>query len=109
MACLSEDAGKDVRAAIYRLLRYLIVDQHDVNELRVRYIELFLIRSVRYSLLPNLRLKYLMQIALEGPQIRERKGASAATYSLPPLASRRRTTGRCGDYSSCRRYRRKSR
>ena len=46
MECLSEDAGKDVRAAIYRLLRYLIVDQHDVNELRVRYIELFLIRSV---------------------------------------------------------------
>ena len=47
MGCLGDEAGTDVRAGAYRLLRHLIVDQHDVNQLQTRYFDLFLIRSVR--------------------------------------------------------------
>lgn len=46
MICLTEDAGKDVRASIYRLLRHLIVDQHDVDELKHYHFDLLLIRYV---------------------------------------------------------------
>ncbi|KAK4705182.1 rapamycin-insensitive companion of mTOR, partial [Phenoliferia sp. Uapishka_3] len=46
MGCLGDEAGTDVRAAAYRLLRHLIVDQHDVNQLQTRYFDLFLIRTL---------------------------------------------------------------
>ncbi|KAL8290440.1 hypothetical protein RQP46_002698 [Phenoliferia psychrophenolica] len=46
MGCLGDAAGTDVRAAAYRLLRHLIVDQHDVNQLQTRYFDLFLIRTL---------------------------------------------------------------
>jgi hypothetical protein len=46
MQFLGEHAGRDVRASAYRLLRHLIVDQHDVNQLHTRYFDLFLVRCV---------------------------------------------------------------
>lgn len=54
MSCLSEEAGKDVRAGAYRLLRHLIVDQHDVNQLQTRYFDLYLVRCVPPHSLPSL-------------------------------------------------------
>ncbi|EGU12160.1 hypothetical protein RTG_01774 [Rhodotorula toruloides ATCC 204091] len=46
MSCLSDSAGKDVRAATYRLLRHLIVDASDVLLLNSHHLPLFLIRSL---------------------------------------------------------------
>lgn len=44
--CLAEDAGKDVRAAFYRLLRHLICDQEDLNTLFTLHFDLYLIKYV---------------------------------------------------------------
>ncbi|GEM10208.1 cytosolic regulator Pianissimo [Rhodotorula toruloides] len=46
MSCLSDSAGKDARAATYRLLRHLIVDASDVLLLNSHHLPLFLIRSL---------------------------------------------------------------
>ncbi|BGP33786.1 hypothetical protein JCM10296v2_005591 [Rhodotorula toruloides] len=46
MSCLSDSAGKDVRAATYRLLRHLTVDASDVLLLNSHHLPLFLIRSL---------------------------------------------------------------
>ncbi|GJN92824.1 hypothetical protein Rhopal_005862-T1 [Rhodotorula paludigena] len=46
MACLSESSGKEVRAAVYRLFRHLIVDASDVVHLNERHLPLFLVRSL---------------------------------------------------------------
>ncbi|GAA5918699.1 hypothetical protein JCM1841_006247 [Sporobolomyces salmonicolor] len=46
MTCLSEDAGKDIRSATYRLLRHIIVDSSDIYHLHTRHIHLFLVRSL---------------------------------------------------------------
>ncbi|BGP09793.1 hypothetical protein JCM10049v2_005667 [Rhodotorula toruloides] len=46
MSCLSDSAGKDVRAATYRLLRHLIVDASDILLLNSHHLPLFLIRSL---------------------------------------------------------------
>lgn len=50
MSCLGDDAGTDVRAGAYRLLRHLVVDQHDVNQLQSRYFDLFLIRCAALAI-----------------------------------------------------------
>ena len=41
---LAENQDKDVRAATYRLLRHLIVDQDDIAPFRAARIDLYLIR-----------------------------------------------------------------
>ncbi|SCV73876.1 BQ2448_6306 [Microbotryum intermedium] len=46
MEGLGEDAGKDVRAGSYRLLRHLIVDQHDVYQLHACFLDIFLVKWV---------------------------------------------------------------
>ncbi|GAA6003547.1 TORC2 complex subunit TSC11 [Rhodotorula paludigena] len=46
MACLSESSGKEVRAAVYRLFRHLIVDASDIVQLNERHLPLFLVRSL---------------------------------------------------------------
>ncbi|GAA5909150.1 hypothetical protein JCM6882_001203 [Rhodosporidiobolus microsporus] len=45
-ACLSELAGKETRAAVYRLLRHLVVDASDAAHLNAHHVPLFLIRSL---------------------------------------------------------------
>ncbi|GAA5842816.1 hypothetical protein JCM11251_001496 [Rhodosporidiobolus azoricus] len=45
-ACLSESAGKETRAATYRLLRHLVVDASDALHLNAQHLPLFLIRSL---------------------------------------------------------------
>lgn len=47
-ACLSESAGKDVRASVYRVLRHLVVDLADVEHLSQAHLPLFLIRCVLF-------------------------------------------------------------
>ncbi|KAM0751148.1 hypothetical protein T439DRAFT_374032 [Meredithblackwellia eburnea MCA 4105] len=44
--CLADSSTTEVRAAAYRVLRHLVVDQHDVYELQVRFLDLFLIRTL---------------------------------------------------------------
>jgi hypothetical protein len=46
MGCLGDEDGQDVRAATYRLLRHLVVDQHDVNQLQTHHFDMFLVRCV---------------------------------------------------------------
>ncbi|SDA01470.1 BZ3500_MvSof-1268-A1-R1_Chr10-1g02698 [Microbotryum saponariae] len=46
MEGLGEDAGKHVRAGSYRLLRHLIVDQHDVYQLHACFLDMFLVKSL---------------------------------------------------------------
>lgn len=52
MSCLSDSAGKVVRAATYRLLRHLIVDASDVLLLNSHHLPLFLIQCVEATLIP---------------------------------------------------------
>ncbi|KAK4048462.1 hypothetical protein OIO90_005793 [Microbotryomycetes sp. JL221] len=44
LECLSDNESTLVRANVYRVLRYLVVDQTDVQLLRLNHIDLFLIR-----------------------------------------------------------------
>ncbi|TNY18128.1 Rapamycin-insensitive companion of mTOR, N-term-domain-containing protein [Rhodotorula diobovata] len=46
MACLSDSAGKDVRAATYRLLRHFLVDASDALRLNEQHLPLLLVRSL---------------------------------------------------------------
>ncbi|GAA5853920.1 hypothetical protein JCM9279_007602 [Rhodotorula babjevae] len=46
MACLADSAGKDVRAATYRLVRHLLVDASDAVRLNEHHLPLFLVRSL---------------------------------------------------------------
>ncbi|GAA5935683.1 hypothetical protein JCM3775_003381 [Rhodotorula graminis] len=46
MACLADSAGKDVRAATYRLVRHLMVDASDAIRLNEHHLPLFLVRSL---------------------------------------------------------------
>ncbi|GAA6031289.1 hypothetical protein JCM8097_005586 [Rhodosporidiobolus ruineniae] len=45
-ACLSDSAGKEVRASVYRLLRHLVVDLTDISHLNEHHVPLFLVRSL---------------------------------------------------------------
>lgn len=49
MACLADSAGKDVRAATYRLVRHLLVDASDAIRLNEHHLPLFLVRCVPLS------------------------------------------------------------
>ncbi|BGP49997.1 hypothetical protein JCM10450v2_005902 [Rhodotorula kratochvilovae] len=46
MACLADSAGKDVRAATYRLMRHLLVDASDAFHFNEAHLPLFLVRSL---------------------------------------------------------------
>jgi len=44
MAGLADNATKQLRAATYRLMRHLVVDQQDVNTLYSACFDLFIVR-----------------------------------------------------------------
>ncbi|GAA6004172.1 hypothetical protein JCM10207_002465 [Rhodosporidiobolus poonsookiae] len=46
MGCLAESAGKETRAAVYRLFRHLVVDVEDIYQLNTHHLPLFLIRTL---------------------------------------------------------------
>ncbi|KAM0790272.1 hypothetical protein ACM66B_005576 [Microbotryomycetes sp. NB124-2] len=43
--CLSDRTRKEVRANVFRLLRHLVVDQHDVEILHAHRLDIYLVRS----------------------------------------------------------------
>ncbi|KAK4049817.1 hypothetical protein OIV83_003873 [Microbotryomycetes sp. JL201] len=45
LRCLSDKTRKEVRANVYRLLRHMVVDQHDVEMIHSHRFEMFLIRT----------------------------------------------------------------
>lgn len=107
MPLLAEDAGTTVRAGVYRLLRHLVVDQHDVYALQGRYLDLFLTRSVTLPVARSLALTVRPsphasslpswpppqpQLSLTRPPLSAGEGASPPPHSptaLPPRLGRR--------------------
>ncbi|BGP18107.1 hypothetical protein JCM10213v2_006158 [Rhodosporidiobolus nylandii] len=61
-ACLAESAGKETRAAVYRLLRHLVVDVSDVYALNAHHLPLFLIRSLARDTSHNLEKEHALRL-----------------------------------------------
>ncbi|GAA5864925.1 hypothetical protein JCM8547_004239 [Rhodosporidiobolus lusitaniae] len=61
-ACLSETAGKEVRASVYRLLRHLVVDLADIGHLSLHNLPLFLIRSLARDTAHNLEKEHALRL-----------------------------------------------
>ncbi|GAA5975076.1 hypothetical protein JCM11641_000022 [Rhodosporidiobolus odoratus] len=61
-ACLSESAGKETRAAVYRLLRHLVVDASDAFALNQRQLPLFLIRTLVRDSTFNLEKEHALRL-----------------------------------------------
>lgn len=68
MGCLGDEDGQDVRAATYRLLRHLVVDQHDVNQLQTHHFDMFLVRCVGPPF-PSTHIDAVLQVTLERSQV----------------------------------------